>query len=97
MIKIDFEFETDYGVFKDALHLSDDHAFSDVEIDEMKQQRLTTWLSIVNAPATETPPEFLPAPAPTVNINGAEYAILEGTPIAGQNLIEVNGTWYYKV
>ena len=29
MIKIDFEFDTPYGVFRDALHLPDDHTFTD--------------------------------------------------------------------
>ena len=55
-MKIDFEFETTYGVFRDALHLPDDHGMTDDEIQAMKQQRLDNWLVIVNAPAEETPP-----------------------------------------
>jgi hypothetical protein len=50
MIKIDFEFETQYGKFSDALHLSDDHALSESDIEAMKQQRLTNWLAIIEAP-----------------------------------------------
>ena len=61
MIKIDFEFDTPHGVFRDALHLPDDHGMTDDEIQAMKQQRLDNWLAIVNAPpveetAEETPP-----------------------------------------
>jgi len=57
MIKIDFEFDTPHGVFRDALHLPDDHSMTDEQIDAMKQQRVDNWLAIVNAPpAEETPP-----------------------------------------
>lgn len=57
MIKIDFEFDSTYGVFRDALHLPDDHGMTDDEIQAMKQQRLDNWLAIVNAPPVEeTPP-----------------------------------------
>jgi hypothetical protein len=61
MVKIDFEFDSQYGVFRDALHLPDDHGMTDDEIQAMKQQRLDNWLAIVNAPpveetAEETPP-----------------------------------------
>jgi hypothetical protein len=56
MVKIDFEFDSPYGVFRDALHLPDDHGMTDDEIQAMKQQRLDNWLAIVNAPAEETPP-----------------------------------------
>ena len=62
MIKLDFEFETQYGKFNDALHLFDDHGLSDAEIEAMKQQRLTNWLAIIEAPidsesSAETPVE----------------------------------------
>ena len=53
MIKIDFEFDTAYGVFRDALHLSPDHQFSDGEIAAMQQQRLDNWLAIVNPPPAD--------------------------------------------
>ena len=56
MVKIDFEFDSTYGVFRDALHLPDDHGLSDAEIDAMKQQRFDNWLAIVNAPPAEEPP-----------------------------------------
>lgn len=56
MVKIDFEFDSTYGVFRDALHLPDDHGLSDAEIDAMKQQRFDNWLAIVNPPPVEEPP-----------------------------------------
>lgn len=50
MVKIDFVFDTKFGKFADALHLPDDHAMSDAEIEAMKQQRLDNWLAIVDPP-----------------------------------------------
>lgn len=48
-MKIDFEFDTQYGKFSDALYLPDDHTFSDAEIAAMQQQRLSNWLAILSA------------------------------------------------
>ena len=60
-MKIDFEFDTPHGVFRDALHLPDDHTFTDEEIQAMKQQRVDNWIAVVTAPpveeVTETPAE----------------------------------------
>jgi hypothetical protein len=50
MIKIDFEFDSPHGVFRDALHLPEDHTFTDDEIQAMKQQRYDNWWAIVNPP-----------------------------------------------
>lgn len=49
-MKIDFCFETQFGKFCDALHLPDDHTYTDAEIEAMKQERLDNWLQIVNPP-----------------------------------------------
>jgi hypothetical protein len=51
-IKIIFEFETPYGVFRDALHLPEDHGLSQEQITAMQQERLDNWLF-----AVENPPE----------------------------------------
>ena len=51
MTKIDFEFDTLHGVFRDALHLPVDHTFTDAEIQAMKEQRRDNWLAIVSAPS----------------------------------------------
>lgn len=56
MVKIDFEFDSPYGVFRDAIHLPDDHGLTDDQIQAMKQQRFDNWLAIVNAPPVEEPP-----------------------------------------
>ena len=56
MIKIDFEFDSPYGVFRDALHLPDDHGMTDDQIQAMKQQRFDNWLAIINSPPVEEPP-----------------------------------------
>jgi hypothetical protein len=98
MIKIDFEFDAEpYGVFRDALHLSEDHGLSDAEIDALKQERFDNWMAIINAPASEEEVVEETLPPPTINIAGTDYALLEGAPLSGQSLIEVNSHWYYKV
>lgn len=67
MVKIDFEFDTPHGVFRDALHLPDDHAFTEDAIQAMKQQRVDNWIAIVTAPPVEEPaPEY-------VEIDGLRY------------------------
>ena len=69
MISIVFEFTTKHGVFRDALHLPEDHTFTEDEINAMKQQRLDNWLNIV-----ENPP---PPPPSTVEIDGVTYEKVE--------------------
>ena len=67
-MKIDFEFDTPYGKFADALWFSDDEPTpSDAEIEILKQQRLNDWLAIftapvdvpVDAPVEDVPPEVV--------------------------------------
>lgn len=60
MVKIDFEFETPHGVFRDALHLPDNHGMTDEQIDAMKQQRVDNWIAIVTAPPAEVVEETPP-------------------------------------
>jgi hypothetical protein len=51
MVKIDFQYETKYGVYRDALHLPDDHAYSEADIAAMQQERLDNWMfAIENSP-----------------------------------------------
>jgi hypothetical protein len=80
MIKIDFEFETKYGKFRDALHLAEDHGFTEEQIVVMKQERLDNWLF-----AVENPPE--PEPE-TVEIDGVVYEKVE---IDGQFVLKPVG------
>lgn len=53
---IEFEFETEYGTFRDALHFSDD-AVPDVdEIERLKSERRDNWLAVIeSASASDTP------------------------------------------
>ena len=44
-----------YGVFRDALHLSENHTFTDEEIQTMKQQRVDNWIAAITAPVEEVP------------------------------------------
>lgn len=96
-MKIDFEYETKYGIFRDAIHLPDNHTLSATDIENLKQQRLTNWLQIVEAPPQETPPIEASTPADIVEIAGETYRKLEGVPQSGAKLVEINGVWYYKV
>ena len=60
MLKVDFEFETKYGKFADAIWYPEDAPMSEEEIDAEKQRRLANWLNIIeNPPAPESE-----APAP---------------------------------
>lgn len=52
-MKIDFEFETIHGMYRDALHLPDDHTFTDDEIQAMKQQRLDNWFAFLTATSSD--------------------------------------------
>ncbi len=54
-MKIDFEFTTPHGLFRDALHLPDNHKFTAAEIENMKKKRVDNWIAVVTAPPVETP------------------------------------------
>lgn len=49
-MKIDFEFDTQYGVFRDALYLDDSIQYTESEIDVMKQERLNNWINFIENP-----------------------------------------------
>ena len=48
-MKIDFTING----FSDALILEDEHSFSDVEIEAMKQARYDNWYAFINTPSIE--------------------------------------------
>jgi hypothetical protein len=52
-MQIRFTFETKYGPFSDALYLDEDHTFTDAEVEAMKQERLTNWITMLETPPTE--------------------------------------------
>jgi hypothetical protein len=67
-MKIEFEFQTPHGVFRDALHLPEDHKFTDAEIEVMKQQRVDNWVILVETPPVlDEQPDF-------IEIDGVRYA-----------------------
>jgi hypothetical protein len=67
-MKIDFEFQTKHGLFRDALHLADDHTFTEAEIEAMKVARCDAWLAVVTAPPVEEPEKDY------IEIDGVRYA-----------------------
>lgn len=79
-MKIDFEFQTQYGVFKDALYLEDDHTLTQQEIEDLKQNRLNTWLT-----AVETPHSFPVDMNSLIEIEGIIYEKIE---IEGQIVLK---------
>ena len=48
------EFATPHGVYRDAIHLPDNHTFTESEIQLMKEKRIDDWLAVVNAVPEET-------------------------------------------
>ena len=90
MVKIDFSFDTPHGKFADALHLPDDHGFSEAEIQAMKERRRDNWIAVVTAPPA-------PEPETTKEVAGEVYQKLDGVPPSGAKLVEIDGVWYYKV
>lgn len=70
MIKIDFEFGTPHGIFRDALHLPEDHSFSEADIQALKEQRRDNWIAVVTAPPVEEPSN-------TVLLDGVLYEKVE--------------------
>ena len=55
MIKIDFEFQTEHGVFRDAIHLPENHGLSDQQINVMKEQRRDNWVALVSGMIAQEP------------------------------------------
>lgn len=58
MIKIDFEFETQYGKFCDALHFYDEVVPADEVVEAMKQERLNNWIAAITSPPVSPPSKY---------------------------------------
>ena len=56
MNSIPFQFDTRYGQFSDALVLTDEElaALTQVDLEAMKQQRLTNWIAVVETPQEQS-------------------------------------------
>jgi hypothetical protein len=65
-MKIDFEYSTPYGVYRDALYLDDGHGLSDEQIEAMKQERLNNWIAVIENPPVEEVVDY-------VEIDGVRY------------------------
>lgn len=48
-MQIRFSYETKYGTFNDALNLPDDHAYTEAEIEQMKEQRRDNWIAHIDS------------------------------------------------
>lgn len=70
MIKIDFEKTSADGlmIYRDALHLPDDHTYTDEDIEAMKQSRFDRWYLAVTTPPPDVPVEEAIVDAPTEEI-----------------------------
>ena len=53
MVKIEFEFETEFGTYKDALYFEEGAVPSDAEVEVMKQSRVDNWMLMVD-PSNQT-------------------------------------------
>lgn len=60
---INFEIDTAYGKFCDALHFEDHAVPDEATIEAMKQERVNNWVAIITAP---TAPDY-------VEIDGVQY------------------------
>jgi hypothetical protein len=74
MIKIDFSFPSQHGTFSDALHLPENHGFSDEQIEAMKQQRFDNWIAIITAP----PPNYV------LDADGNVVLDADGNPVIAE-------------
>lgn len=57
MIKIEIDYMTQFGRFRDALYLPDDHGFSEAEIQAMKEQRRDNWVALIQKAMEESAEE----------------------------------------
>jgi hypothetical protein len=56
MIKIDFQIDTKYGKYSDALHLPENHTYTQEQILAMQTERVNTWINVIESP--EPYPEY---------------------------------------
>lgn len=53
MTRIDFEIDSPYGKYADAIVLLDGQTMTDAEIEAMKQDRYNNWLASITTPPVE--------------------------------------------
>lgn len=69
MTKIDFEFETQYGVFRDAIHVPEGVVLSESDLDSLKLERLNNWVAAITTPA-DVPSTDIPE---YIEVDGVKY------------------------
>ena len=60
-MRIDFEFITRYGTFKDCLILPDDAEYTEEELTAMKNQRLENWINVIASLSDPVEPSVPPS------------------------------------
>lgn len=68
-MKINFELDTAYGKYRDALHLPDNHSFTQEQLAEMQTERVNAWIYSIENP-------YVPEPE-IVEIAGVRYEKVE--------------------
>jgi hypothetical protein len=63
-MKIEFEYSTPHGIFRDALYVEE--GLSDEQIEAMKQERLNNWIAVIENPPVEEVMDY-------VEIDGVRY------------------------
>lgn len=58
MIKIEIDYMTQFGRFRDALYLPNDHSFNEAEIETMKEQRRDNWVALIQKSMEESAEEL---------------------------------------
>ena len=69
--QIVFEVLTERGIYRDAIYCDVDAKPSPAALDEIVQERVANWLTIVNAPPIEEP-----APAPEFEVTCEDGEVL---------------------
>ena len=98
MIKIDFEFiHQIYGSFKDAIHLPNDHNFTENEIENIKIERYNNWINSIESISSSPHVQMTPEPiSETITVAGENYVLLNETPPNGAKLLNIDGNWYIR-
>ena len=60
VIKIDFKFDTAYGIFSDALYFQDNQIPSEAEIESIKISRRDAWINLIENPPIDTEADYPP-------------------------------------
>jgi len=63
-VSVIFEKETQYGMYRDALHFIEGQVPPDEEIERLKQERVDNWIAVITAPPVEEPLQDIPVEEP---------------------------------